>query len=376
MTQYQKHIKRFYPSGDGSPLPSRVEVAIIGGGMTGVLTALFLKMRGVNAVIFEASEVGCGGTADCLGMVGLGDGVQLGRIERNHGTTAAVEYAHRIRAAADAYAVLSEKYRLRAEVERRPAVLYTQRWEQDLETEASVARRLGISVEIKRRSELPFPIRMSLVYPCEGALDPIGFLYGLARQVPLYQGVRIVACEGHTLLTEEGDEICAGAVIYACRAPSEKMADAPLASVLFCHGRAVVVNDTYPMRGMYTGYDHDGLRMISRGRETWISSSPLMIQRDATLISRVKKYYPLGVIREAWSPWDTVAEDGLPLIGRFAPDKYLAVGYAGRGLAYAMLAADMLTAEICGESHPLAGVFSPTREISRVAMRETVARLT
>ncbi len=365
-----------FPSADGTPLPTHAEVAVIGGGMTGVLTALMLRMRGIGAIVFEANAMGEGGTASCLGMVGLGDGIQLGKIEASSGTTAAIEYAHRISAASDAYATLGEKYGLLSKAYRRPAVLYTQRWEGALESEASVARRIGIPVEMKRRSELPFPIRLSLVYPNQGMIDPRLFLFGLARQVPLFAGVRILSSEGNLLLTEEGDEIHADTVVYACRTPSEKMADCHLPSLLFGHARALSIEHASPMRGMYTGYDHDGLRMVYRGGVLYAASSPTVVQRGTALAERLKAYYPSGVLRDIWSPWDTVTEDGLPLIGEISPHKYLAIGYGGRGLAYAMLAAEMLTDEICGDPHPLSAVFNPKRPMSRVAMRETVARYT
>ncbi len=365
-----------YPSADGEALPSHAEVAVIGGGMTGVLTALMLRTRGVNAIVFEAGEIGCGGTGDCLGALGLGDGLQLGQIEAAYGTTTAIEYARYMRVTADAYAALGAHYGLRGEVIRCPAALYTQRWETSLESEAAVARRLGIAVEVKRRSELPFPVLLSLVYSAQAMLDPVMFLYGLARQVKLFAGVRITEVSEGICYTDEGDEISADEIIYACRTPSQKMTDGCMSQLMFCHAHAMSVSGTTPLTGIYTGLDHDGLRMLWRGGRLLAASSPAIVQQRDTLAERICGYYPTARVEEIRSLWDTVTADGLPLIGEIAPHKYLATGYGGRGLSYAMIAAELLTSCIMQEPHPLRTIFSPTREFSRVAMRRTVARLT
>ncbi len=365
-----------YPSADGTALPSHAEVVVIGGGMTGVLTALMLKRHGVNVVVLEAEEVGSGGTGDCVGAMGLGDGLPLGQIEAAYGTTTAIHYARYMQATADAYEALGETYRLRAQVERRPAILYTQRWEGSLESEAAVTRRLGIPLEIKRRSELPFPILLSLVYPEQAVTDPVMFLYGLARQVPLLAGMRVTEVDGDTCLTDEGDSITAEHIVYACRTPSQKMLEGAPPELLFCHAHALALRDIPPLAGIYTGYDHDGLRMLSRGSHLLLTSAPGVIRREHALGERVRGYYPAARITDVWQPWDTVTADGLPLIGRVADRKYIATGYGGRGLSYAMIAAEMLTAAIHGEEHPLEKLFHPLREMSRVALRKTMARLT
>ncbi len=367
MDIYVRRGRLSYPSADGTPLPSRVEVAVIGGGMTGVLTALTLRARGIDAVVFEAEEVGMGGTGDCLGAIGLGDGLPLGKIEAAHGTTAAVEYAYLVQAAADAYTALAAHYRLRAVVERCPAVLYTHRAEGDLESEASVARRLGVKVEVKRRTELPFPIQLSLVYPHQGILDPLMFLYGLARQVRLFAGVRVTEVTDNHCLTDEGDEIEADAVVYACRTPTQKMTEDTMPPLRFSHAHAMSLSGAPALSGIYTGYDRGGLRMLWRGKRLLVASNPTEHGQPHGLGERIRGYYPTARIEEVWSLWDASSPDGLPLIGEIAPQKYLAAGYAGRGLSYAMLAAEMLTSAICNDMHPLTPVLSPRRLVAQAA---------
>jgi len=58
------------PSGhDQAPLPEKVDVAIIGGGFTGLAAALSLAKRGVRAAVLEAESIGWGASSRNGGMV-------------------------------------------------------------------------------------------------------------------------------------------------------------------------------------------------------------------------------------------------------------------------------------------------------------------
>ena len=47
----------------------RAEVAVIGGGMTGILTAWYLKQAGVHAVVLEADQIGGGQTKNTTAKI-------------------------------------------------------------------------------------------------------------------------------------------------------------------------------------------------------------------------------------------------------------------------------------------------------------------
>ncbi len=50
----------------------RADVAIVGGGYTGLSTALHLAVRGIRAVVLEAGHVGFGGAGRNVGLVNAG----------------------------------------------------------------------------------------------------------------------------------------------------------------------------------------------------------------------------------------------------------------------------------------------------------------
>lgn len=60
---------RLQPVPDGTALPARVDVAVIGGGFTGLTAALHLAERGRSVAVFEAGHVGAGSSGVNAGFV-------------------------------------------------------------------------------------------------------------------------------------------------------------------------------------------------------------------------------------------------------------------------------------------------------------------
>ena len=74
---------------DGSSeLPTQVDVTIIGGGIAGCATALYLAREGVSVCVLERQQLGEGATGRCLGLPWLGLGDSPIRLERAMGATA------------------------------------------------------------------------------------------------------------------------------------------------------------------------------------------------------------------------------------------------------------------------------------------------
>ena len=78
-----------------------VDVAIIGGGMVGVVAARLLKDRGQRVAVVEAGRTGHGVTGRSTAKVTAQHSNYLQRIERDHGAEAARTYADANRAGVD-----------------------------------------------------------------------------------------------------------------------------------------------------------------------------------------------------------------------------------------------------------------------------------
>src|SRR5512146_987537 len=68
-----------------SPLPEKVEVAIIGGGFTGLSAARTLAKQGVKVAVLEANTIGWGASSRNGGMVLTGLKLGMQTVQRRYG---------------------------------------------------------------------------------------------------------------------------------------------------------------------------------------------------------------------------------------------------------------------------------------------------
>src|SRR5688572_13578912 len=101
-----------------------VDVAVIGGGITGVTTALLLKQGGARVAVIEAATVGSGVTGATTAKVTALQSTVLSTIRSRHGDDATAVYAEASAAAVERVAGLVSELEIECDLARRPAYTY------------------------------------------------------------------------------------------------------------------------------------------------------------------------------------------------------------------------------------------------------------
>ena len=368
------------------PLEENVEtdVAVIGGGIVGVVTALLLAERGVAVTLVEARSLADGVTGHSTAKASALHETSYSQIASQVGREAARSYAELNADGVGMIAELAERYRIECSLERADNYLYTESADaaDTVEAEARAARDAGLPVELARKTDLPFPVETAARLPDQIAFDSAAFTVGAASAAEragaaLHESSRVLGvrhgrpCE---VQLENGRTIRARDVVlathmplldrglffarlrpqasYAVAAPAD---DAPLGMYLGIGGAT---------RSIRSAPRPDGGRAVIVGGEGHKVGQGDGAGAYERLADWTNRRFDAGPIEWRWSAHDLMSPDELPMIGElapFAPRILVATGFSKWGLAAGVAAARIMTRHLTGEPDHHAEVFTPQR---------------
>ena len=347
----------------------RADVAVIGGGMAGILIAYFLAKAGLHPVVLEAERIGSGQTKNTTAKITSQHGLLYARLVEQFGEELAQQYAHANQKALEHYRTLIAELDIDCAFTQCPAYLYSTLEEEPLVREAQAARRLGIEANFTRRTELPFSVRAAVRFDGQARFHPLHFLRVIASHLEIYEHTPVQSVEEHRLLTPHG-VVMAETIVFACHYPFLNMPGYYFMRMHQERSYVLALENTAKMEGMYLGIDENGLsfrpdeNVLLLGGGSHRTGENAAGGRYARLRRLAQRYWPESREIAAWSAQDCMTLDGVPYIGPFSsstPHWYVATGFQKWGMTSSMVAAQFLTSQTMGRNHPDAEVFSPQR---------------
>ena len=128
------------------PLSRDMEVpaVVIGAGLTGILTAYYLKQEGIRAVVLEADRIGSGQTKNTTAKITSQHNLVYDGMIRTFSRRMAEHYANANEAAIGEYERLIREKGIDCDFVRCPAYLYSKTKTELLKREAEAAEMLGL----------------------------------------------------------------------------------------------------------------------------------------------------------------------------------------------------------------------------------------
>ncbi len=372
-----------------SPLPTRADVAIVGGGYCGIMAAAELARRGRDVVLVEADELGTGASTRNGGMVipELKHGPRW--LTQRYGPLG----GELIDAVFEAFALverLVDEWEIDCDYQRTGGLLLAHHeaqvsglveelhvWQDDLGEEARFLERAELRSEIGTDE-----YHGGLLVERTGGLQPAKYHAGLVRRAVdagavLHEQTRAMSVEarsggGFRLGTDRGavdtDEVfvatnaSSGALV-----PSLRERIVPIGSFIIATepldpelARSCIPNRrmVYDAKNFlfYWRLSPDG-RMVFGGR-TSLAATPVAAAREV-LYRELLRVHPqlTGVVLEyAWGGNVAITMDRLPHCGRTPIDGGTSVAYAagcnGTGIALATWFGERAAAWLTGEVAP------------------------
>jgi glycine/D-amino acid oxidase-like deaminating enzyme/nitrite reductase/ring-hydroxylating ferredoxin subunit len=371
-----------YPALDGAG--PAVDVAVVGGGVTGLTTALELLARGRRVVVLEAHTVGSGSTGRSTGKVTSQHGANYRSLVGRHGREVAGAYATCSQEAVHRVGTLIDEHGIDCDAEVVAGHVHTQTagTGQALAEEARVAASLGLPARLVTEAPVPYPVVAAVRFEDQLQLDPWRYVDGLAAAVTRAGGtvhehsrVRDVRRRhGRVRVTTDAGHVDAAHVVVATLSPTVDPAatfarTSPIRAygiateteVPVAHDNAITADDpTYSTRRVV---DVDGTELlVVVGGSHEVGTSRDHRSHHADLERHAAERWGAGRVRYRWSAQDHTAVDGLPMIGssRLHPRLLVATGMRKWGLTLGTAAATLLADEITGGQRP-GGPFAPAR---------------
>ena len=366
------------PALDGD---TRVDVAVLGAGYTGLSAALELAAQGLSVVVLEAGHVGSGASGRNGGQVLSGYGCEVDVLESLVGAAAARELfdlslhgVQLVRERIARHAIDCHWMDGHATVPVRPRTTRTLRATTEL-----LQQRYDHPVQWwdvdTLRAQLDSPRYLGAMFdPLSGHLQPLAFVRGLAdaamaagavlhERTPVIELLRepSPALRTATGTVHADHVILAGNALLEGIAPSLErrimpvgtymsatpVLGAEVAQGLIRNGMAVADND-WVLDYFRLSHDH---RLLFGGGASYSSLPPRGLQR--TLRRRMWQVFPQlrGVdLEHVWGGYVDITPSRAPHWGRLAPDIYYAQGFSGHGVAAANLAGQVLAQAVAGQA--------------------------
>jgi glycine/D-amino acid oxidase-like deaminating enzyme len=367
---------------------ARADVAIVGGGITGLATALSLREAGADVAVVERDFCGSGASGRNAGHLTPTIGKDLPTLVRLFGEARAAALARFADRAVGCAEDLLRRLAIDCDYVASGNVLagLHPRQRERLRRAAEVAARLGAKVafldeqEVRRRG-LPACVRFGVLEERGGTLDPGKLVRGLraaalAAGCRLYEGSEVgaVAAEPALRVETAGGSLRAERVVVATNAYTPATLGwlrhrvVPLRVTLFATRPLAPAEREglgWPGReGLYTAHEVleswrltadarllGGSRFVRYGYGSHLAAgdSPRLLRRLAALLP--ERFPGLDApIDVFWGGWIGTTLDFLPLLGARGPGGriHYGLGYNGHGVAQACLFGRLLADAVLG----------------------------
>lgn len=400
---FQKQVSSYWISStdetDYAPLEKDIDidVAIIGGGMVGIVTAYLLQKSGLKVAIFEKNRIATGASGHTTAKITSQHGLIYHNMIGNNDLETATQYAVSNEWAIAFIEETIKELQIDCDFSKENAYIYTcdPKYLEKIKDEVEAAKKAGIDANFVEELPLPFPVLGAVKFHNQGQFHPRKYLLSLAEHIVkegglIFEGTQIDDVDrGNpcSLNTKAGNTIKANKVVMACHYPFTNNIGFYFARMLpqRSYILGVQIKEELP-NGMYISAESP-----SRSIRNQVSKEEalLLIGGDShqtahgreekehyiNLYDFAKDLYTIEDIPYRWSTQDLMTPDDIPYIGkitRYTEHVYVATGFKKWGMTTSHVAAKVISDLILKNESQWENLYKPYRNLSSKSILKLV----
>jgi glycine/D-amino acid oxidase-like deaminating enzyme/nitrite reductase/ring-hydroxylating ferredoxin subunit len=372
-----------YPQAKGE---MEVDVAIVGGGITGLTTAYLLRKEGIRVAVIDSNRIAKGVSGHTTAKITSQHSLIYDKMMRKVGEEKAQQYATANQTAIDLVERIIQEFHIECDFKRLPAYVYTEDEEyvQKLQDEVTAAVRLGIPAEYTDRLQLPYRVLGVMRFDNQAQFHPRKYLLALAAAIhgddcrifEQSRAVKFFEGDWHTVVMDNGAKIRAKSVVIASHYPFYDLPGLYFTRIypersylmgMYIRGtlpEGMYITAEDPGRSLRTCADGDRELLILGGEHHKTGHGTDMHKHYEILRKFAESNFDVIDIPYRWSAQDYTAMDEIPIVGHLTSGRnriYLATGFAKWGMSNGTAAAAIITDLIIRGDSPWAPVYDPGR---------------
>lgn len=366
-----------------------VDVAIIGGGITGISAANLLAQAGKKVAVLESRKVGGGTSSHSTGNLYYSIDKILSSLKSKYDSKTIKKVADSRSQALRQIAMWVNEYELDCDFRTVPWHLYsnTDESKSKIEDEYKTGREAGLPMERAEESEIPVPVVNAIKLEGQGQINPMRYVQEMAgklqdEQCRIYEQTHVSAVKEEKdfyKVKTSGGTVTAKSVVHATHTPKGVKAVQTLLGPYREYGIACRVREGTHPDGIFWGYFKGGKKISTRnysrngenymivvGEPHKVGHAKDNVQHIKKLESFAREYFgvqDMDVVFR-WGGQHYRPADLLPYIGPRKKNsrEFLATGYSTDGLIYGTLAGMILSDLITKKENRWADLYSSTRK--------------
>ena len=377
-----------------------VDVAIVGGGITGITTAYLLAREGTSVALLEKGRIAMSETGHTTAHITETIDGDCGELIRNLGEERARENAAAVRASIEQIQSLVTDLRIDCGFHAVDGFLYGEKAKDRnrLKRQQEFLARSGVHTEWVESVPLPFPTIGGLRFPNQYAFNVRQYVLAIAEAARkhgalIFENSRAMELKSAnrqqqpTITTEHG-RVRSKGIVLATHVPIEErgalwgrmrvtrsyVVAAPIDSGLVPDCLFWDVRDPYHYTRLLE--TKKGLHVLVGGEDRGVGKKDNSDRRYEQLESYSRERFGIQKFSHRWSGQINEPADGIPFIGKSPHRKnvWMATGYSGNGMTYGTLAGMMLADAALGHVGRFSELLDPARKIAASIVKRAMSK--